>query len=344
LIRKILLKYLRLIKGHERKVIVITMAITFVLLVLLVVTIPIDVGHEPVFIEIEDGDGLNIIANKLKENGLIKNNFIFATYVRLIGGGKNLKAGKYTFSGRLNIVKISSILDRGLSSANDIRLLISEGFNIWEIDNRLVNLGLIVEGEFSSKYKDDEGYLFPDTYRINGEARGDDFIQELRQRMRDNFKNKTEELIGGLSSKEVEEIIIIASILEKEARTTEDMQLVSGIIQKRLSLDMPLQVDASVIYGACRRKAAESNFNKNCDVTLQGPAIEIKIDGIFNTYTRKGLPLAPISNPGIKSINATLNPAQSDYLYYLSTRDGSQMIYSKTAGEHVANRRKYLGI
>ena len=107
---------------------------------------------------------------------------------------------------------------------------------------------------------------------------------------------------------------------------------------------MPLQIDATVIYGACRRKMAEIKFTKNCEVTFQGPAIEIKIDGPYNTYTRKGLPPGPISNPGLKAIEAALNPTASNYLYYLSTRDGSQMIYSKTAGEHVANRRKYLGI
>jgi len=92
------------------------------------------------------------------------------------------------------------------------------------------------------------------------------------------------------------------------------------------------------------REYAESNFTKNCDVTFQGPAIEIKIDGPYNTYTRKGLPVGPISNPGLKAINSALNPQTSDYLYYLSTRDGSQIIYSKTAGEHGGDRKKYLGI
>ena len=122
------------------------------------------------------------------------------------------------------------------------------------------------------------------------------------------------------------------------------MKLVSGIIKKRLELGIPLQIDAAVIYGACRRIAEEGNWIRNCNVTFQGPAIEIKIEGPFNTYIYKGLPPAPISNPGLQAIEAALNPTPSDYLYYLSTRDGSQMIYSKTPGEHAANRRKYLGI
>ena len=83
---------------------------------------------------------------------------------------------------------------------------------------------------------------------------------------------------------------------------------------------------------------------KYCDVSQVPVGAEIKIDGPYNTYTRAGLPPAPIANPGIITIQAALNPAKSDYLYYLSTRDGSRIIFSKTAAEHAANRRKYLGI
>src|SRR3989344_5877561 len=125
---------------------------------------------------------------------------------------------------------------------------------------------------------------------------------------------------------ERERIIIIASILEKEARTEKDMKLVAGIIYKRMELGMLLQIDATVLYGACLREFEESGFKKNCDVTFQGPAREIKVDGPYNSYMRTGLPPGPISNPGLKAIEAARNPVKSDYLYYLSTRDGSQML------------------
>ena len=103
---------------------------------------------------------------------------------------------------------------------------------------------------------------------------------------------------------------------------------------------MPLQLDATVAYGACLRRFLINE--KNCDVTQIGVANEIKIDSAYNTYTRAELPRGPISNPGMAAIRAAKNPKSSDYLYYLSAKDGTT-IFAKTSAEHEANRRKYLG-
>jgi len=331
------LRYLAIATG-------VAIALIVVIPIFYFVYIPVYVGNTPVKVNVEDGQSSRTIARTLRDRGLIRSEFAFTSYVKLTGEASSLKAGNYNFAGRLDLPDIVFILVNGLSESDDIRLLISEGFNIWEIDKRLVDINLIKEGEFSSRYHNDEGYLFPDTYRINRKDETPDFIGSLRERMSDNFNKKTASLLGGLSLAESREIIIIASILEKEARTEEDMKLVSGIIRNRLRLGILLQIDATVIYGACRRISEANNYTKNCDVTFQSPAAEIKIDGPYNTYMRKGLPSGPISNPGQKAIEAALNPAQNDYLYYLSTRDGSQMIYSKTPAEHAANRRKYLGL
>lgn len=317
--------------------------------------IPVYAGNVPVAFVVEDGQSSGVIAGMLKEKGLIRSELAFRTYVKLTGEDNSLKAGRYNFSGRLDMSEIVFILVNGLSESEDIRLLVSEGFNVWEIDKRLVKLGLIKEGEFSSEYYKEEGYLFPDTYRINrksalpAEAGNSGFVVELRQRMADNFENRTKQILYGLKSEEQKEIIIIASILEKEARTEADMRLVSGIIYNRLEKRMPLQIDATVTYGACYRQFDSQvkdpgSRTQDCDVTFQGVAREIKIDGPYNSYTRNGLPPGPISNPGLKAIDAAMNPTKSNYLYYLSTRDGSRMIYSKTSTEHAANRLRYLGI
>ena len=122
------------------------------------------------------------------------------------------------------------------------------------------------------------------------------------------------------------------------------MGLVGGVIRNRLAKKMPLEIDATVSYGVCLRKFTAGNFKKDCDVSQIGVGAEIRIDSPYNSYKRSGLPPGPIANPGITAIQAVLNPKQSDYFYYLSTRDGSQMIFSKTGAEHAANRRKYLGI
>lgn len=305
----------------------------------------------PIEIAVEEGDGLVRIAEKLHDSGLIRNRLFFIFYVKTRGEEDDLKAGRYVLSKSLNIQIIARLIVSGKSRPDDIKIVIPEGSNIWEIDKRLVQTELISEAQFSSQYYDKEGYLFPDTYNLKRPAspklqRGEQarqVVEELAVKMAENFKNKTAGLLGGLSLVESMKVVIIASILEKEARKEEDMKLVSGIIKKRLELGIPLQIDATVIYGACQRISTENNWFKNCDVTFQGPANEIKIDGPFNTYTRKGLPVGPISNPGLIAINAAMNPKSSDYLFYLSTRDGSQIIYSKTSTEHLANRKKYLG-
>lgn len=342
-------------KFKNFKAIAVLAAIAFVLLVFIpvfyFVYIPVYAGNTPIKVVIEEGQGSQAIAQILKENGLIRSELAFLAYVKLGGEEGNLKAGKYNFSGRLDVPDVAYILVNGLSESEDIRLLVSEGFNIWEIDKRLVSLGLIKEGEFSSQYYIEEGYLFPDTYRLNQllATSSYELPASLRKRMADNFDEKAGELFANLSKEEREKIIIVASMLEKEARTEKDMKLVAGIIYKRLELGMLLQIDATVVYGACRWQFISQVEDpksriQNCDVTFQGVAREIKIDGAYNTYTRKGLPPGPISNPGLNAIYAAINPTKSDYLYYLSTRDGSQMIFSKTPGEHAANRRKYLGI
>ncbi len=299
-------------------------------------------------ITIPEGDSVNSISKILSANNLIRNRYIFILYVSALGAEKNLQAGNYIIPRSSNMNDIVYVLSKGLSEHEEIQVTIQEGLNVWEIDKKLSDLGLISEGEFSSKFFNQEGYFFPDTYRLHQQENGRINMDELKGKMADNFKDKTKELFKNLNLEKQKEIIITASILEKEAKTEEDMKLVSGIINKRLSLGMLLEVDASVVYGACLRnfKFLIFNFKKveNCDVTFQSPAAEIKIDSPYNTYIRKGLPAGPISNPGLVAIQAALNPQTSDYLYYLSTRDGSQLIYAKTSAEHVKNRRKYLGL
>lgn len=127
-------------------------------------------------------------------------------------------------------------------------------------------------------------------------------------------------------------------MIEKEVRNERDMRLVSGIIRKRIKIGKPLQLDATVSYGVCLPKWEDGKY---CDVSLANIVDNIPRESAYNTYKRKGLPAGPISNPGLDSLKAALNPEKSDYLYYLNTRDGTT-IFSKTASEHEANRRKYI--
>ena len=299
---------------------------------------PLDAPKEVV---IKEGDGAYVIAEALKRGGVIENKFVFIAYAFVTGNEKKLQAGRYLFKPGVTIPGIINSISRGLAEPNDLIVTIPEGFNVWEIDKRLAGLGLIVEGEFAKKYQSQEGEFFPDTYRFNKEG---ETVDTIAEKMKNHLNLKFEEFSLIFSSLVLRDTLTRASILEKEARREEDMRLVAGVIRNRLAKKMPLEIDATVSYGVCLRKFTAGNFKKDCDVSQIGVGAEIRIDSPYNSYKRSGLPPGPIANPGITAIQAVLNPKQSDYFYYLSTRDGSQMIFSKTGAEHAANRRKYLGI
>ncbi|OGN01821.1 MAG: hypothetical protein A3G51_01380 [Candidatus Yanofskybacteria bacterium RIFCSPLOWO2_12_FULL_43_11b] len=299
---------------------------------------PLDAPKE---IIIKEGEGAYAIADTLKKEGIIENKFVFVAYVFITGNEKKLQAGRYLFKPGVIIPNIIHSIAGGLAETDDIIVTIPEGFNVWEIDKRLAGLGLIVEGEFAKKYQPQEGEFFPDTYRFDKKG---ETVDTIAEKMKNHLNLKFKEFSLIFSSLILRDTLTRASILEKEARNEEDMRLVAGVIRNRLAKKMTLQIDATVSYGACLRKATAVDFKKNCDVSQIPVGAEIRIDSPYNSYKRSGLPPGPIANPGITAIQAVLNPKQSDYLYYLSTRDGSQMIFSKTAAEHATNRRKYLGI
>ena len=294
---------------------------------------------------IKEGQGAYAIADTLKEEGIIENKFVFITYTFITGNEKKLQAGRYLFKPGTTIPSIIDAIAGGFAELDDIVVTIPEGFNIFDIDKRLASAGLIKEGEFAKKYQSQEGEFFPDTYHFNKQG---EMVDTIAEKMKNHLNLKFKNLSLVFSSLVLRDTLIRASILEKEARREEDMRLVAGVIENRLRLGMRLQIDATVSYGACLRNLQVGLVNKSeytyCDVSQIPVGAEIRIDSPYNSYTRAGLPPGPIANPGIQAIQAVLNPAKSDYLYYLSTRDGSQMIFSKTAAEHIANRRKYLGI
>lgn len=303
-----------------------------------VVFVPTSVVATSQKVSVGSGQSLTTISRVLKNQGLIRSAIVFRFYVASLGLEKNLKAGDYTVPAGSNLNDIASQISGGKGNSNGITVFIPEGSNIWEIDKRMAEAGLIEEGQFASAYGSREGYLFPDTYQFDPKS----LLGEIEQKMEDNGQKRTADLLGSLSILEKERILIIASIIEKEARSKSDMYLVSGVISNRIELGMDIEIDATVAYGACLR-LFNANPNKDCDVTQIGVGAEIKIDSAYNTYTRPGLPPRPISNPGLNSIEAALNPT-GDYFYYLSTRDGNSIIFAKTGVEHVANRRKYLGL
>jgi len=317
------------------------------------ITAPFDASSaRKVTFSIEKGESVDMIVKKLQEQKLISSGLIFKIYTMTHGLNRKLKAGDYILSSAMPIPEIAEKLVAGDVIKQKITII--EGWDLADIGSYLIKqniasakdilemAGLSAEGklengnDFSKEFdflrdkpktQSLEGYLFPDTYVITPGMNGEEVLGEILA----NFGQKlTDELKAEIAEqkKTIFEIVTMASLIEKEVKTPEDKKIVSGILWKRLKIGMPLQVDATIAYITGR------NTTK---ILIQ----ETKIDNPYNTYKYKGLPIGPISNPGLESIEAAIYPKASPYLFYLSTPDG-KTIFSKNLKEHNAAKAKYL--
>ena len=277
-------------------------------------------------IEIPSGAGSRQIAKILKKEGAIRSSSAFLVYVILRGAASNLQAGDYIF-GRAAIPEIARALSRG--GTNEIALIIPEGWNSRQIAERLEEKSIASREKFLAivSERKAEGYLFPDTYRVFKDSPEETIIATLLA----NFEKKlTPELREEIKrrGKTISEIVIMASLIEKEVVSDEDRAIVSGILWKRLGAGIALQVDATISY---------ITGKKTTNVSRE----ETQIDSPYNTYKYRGLPRGPIGNPGLSAIRAAIYPKTSPPLYYLSRPDG-KTIFSKTLEEHNGAKAKYL--
>jgi len=301
---------------------------------------PVNLSGREVIFSIEKGESSKEISVNLEKEGLIRWGPAFRAYVYIKGVSKKLQAGTYQFSTKMNIPAIVNKFIEG--DVIKIKVTIPEGFDLKQIKDELSQSwqrtvlcqfpaeDFKTEFDFLSDVPKDaslEGFLFPDTYYFLLEANCD----EITRKFLTNFDKKiTADLREEIrrQRKTIFEIITTASLIEKEVKTKEDKEIVSGVLWKRLKIGMPLQVDATISY-ITGKKTTEISIN------------ETKIDSPYNTYKYRGLPAGPICNPGIESIGASLYPKDSDYLYYLSIPDG-RTIFSKTLEEHNIAKAKYL--
>ncbi len=292
---------------------------------------------------IERGAGIKDIALILLANKLIKSADAFHIYSFISGSAHLFKPGFYRLSPSWNIPQLTRIIVAGPA---DTLVAISEGETLKDIDFKLSQLGIIKKGElenfqwdgfkdvypFLAQAKSLEGFLFPDTYHFSSFSPIEIVVNEMLK----NFYKKAWPLLLK-SSKNYYSSLITASLIEKETPFSNDRLLVSGVIKNRLSLGMPLQIDASIAYGKCGGRFL------TCDSqTRQLFKSDLAIDNQFNTYLNKGLPPAPIANPGTDAIMAALNPKSTSYLYYLSNPQNRKAIFATTLDEHNDNRVKYL--
>ncbi len=295
-------------------------------------------------LEVAKGDGNKKVALKLKKADLISGEIYFYYYIKSQKLSDKIMPGVYELSGNMTIPEMVHIITN--DEEKFLKITFPEGFTARQMAEKLTVSGLpgqeflqIVNSprELKKRYsyltpdniKTLEGYLFPDTYFF----KKDISAQNIAGRLLDTFDQKlTEPMRQEISkqNKSISEIMIMASIIEREVQTAQDMKIASGIFWKRIASDQKLQSDAPLSY----------ILN---DTNDQHSGKDLELDSPYNTYKYAGLPPTPISNPGLSAINASIYPTISKYNFFLTAdvNGEKEVIYSATFEEHVANRHKY---
>lgn len=279
---------------------------------------------------IKKGDRVTAIAANLEGAGLIRNKVVFYLIVKRLGIDNKLQAGDFRLSSAMDAYEVARSLTRGTL---DVWLTIVEGLRREEIAQIFSKELGLPESEFLKFAQ--EGYLFPDTYLIPKEAT----INMVIKLMTNNFQRKyTQALQNQARAKGLtdDQVVIFASLVEREARLDPDRRAVASILYKRYKNDWPLQVDATVQYALGYQPLERSWWKKNLTQD------DLAIDSLYNTYKTGGLPPAAIGNPGAAAIAAVVESDETTpYWYYLSDLNGI-MHYATTIEEHNANVAKYL--
>ena len=279
-------------------------------------------------VDIPSGTNAKEIVIVLEENEIIrKNNYTFRILTKLLKLEDQLKYGEYNLNPSMNMLQILDKLVKG--EVIVYKITIPEGYTSTQIAELLDKKEVAEKETFLKLAKDSEksweGYLFPDTYEVpkkyGAKNMSEVMLSNFNQiAIKNKFKGKAEEI--GFS---LDEIIILASIIEKEARFSEEKSKVSSVFYNRLEIGMKLQSCATIQYIL---ETPKEILDEN----------DLKIDSPYNTYLYKGLPPGPICNPGLDSIMAALEPEEGDYLYFVLGENGRH-IFSKTYQEHLRNKK-----
>jgi len=276
-------------------------------------------SHQPVFLDFPKGTSTPAMARELAQNGVIRYSWQFLL-VRALNSGKRLQAGEYRFA---RADTPSNILDR--ISRGDVffyELFVPEGSNMFDIAASVGRFGFLKASDFLRAARDPalirdlapraptlEGYPFPATYRITRSTT----VRQICVMMTSEFRAQWRELQGGAHPKPVNDIVTLASLVEKETGRAQDRPIVASVYANRLRKGMALDCDPTTIYAALLEARYRGAIYRS----------DLASDNAYNTYRLPGLPPGPIANPGVASLRAALAPAPTDYLYFVAKPDGS---------------------
>lgn len=292
---------------------------------------PVSAVEEEVTFIIPKGQSITVIGERLAEAGLIRHPLVFKFVVLQQDLAGKIQAGSFSLSPSLSPIELAHRLTEG---TEDVWITLLEGWRAEEMAEYLAAKEELVAFDADAFLQDaatHPGKLYPDTYLIPREMQAEAIVSLLVN----TFESKVTARVGTAveeSSRDFDDVLIMASIVQREARDYEQMRHVAGILWNRLDIGMALQVDATLQYVKGVSGAWWPNPTA-ADKSLVSP---------FNTYLHAGLPPRPISNPGIEAIQATLLHLDSSELFYIHDPKTGKMYYAKTYEEHVANINKYL--
>lgn len=294
------------------------------------ITKPMEDHRVDKIVVITPGTSSHAIGVLLEHEGLIRSPFVFYIYTRFSGARPHLKAGQYKLSKQMNMIQIVEAIKNG-GMSTDIILTIPEGFTVNQISKLISDKGLSTEERFMNSLSNNttsqlfghirsnsEGYLFPDTYHVSFSTYPSRLIDLMNRR----FEEVVLPLYSQYSSRtklSLDQIVILASIIQKEAASDAEMPKISSVFHNRLRKRMPLQSEATLRY----------TLPPGQEITMD----QIKTDSPYNTYTKLGLPEGPVCNPGKAAIAAALNPDKSQYLFFMATGNGHH-VFSYTYSQH----------
>jgi UPF0755 protein len=278
-------------------------------------------------ISIPEGTSLKGVAEILKNEQVIRNEFAYRIFVKFKNKHAQVIAGDYYFDSRLTMLEVVQRTIQGDFGLEPIRVTVPEGSTTYQMADVFegtfekfdaVSFTVLTEGK--------EGYLFPDTYFFLPNVTTSEIVQTLERTFYERLRDLETKIAA--FGKPVHEIVTMASLLEKEAWKYDDRQMIAGVLWKRLEIGMPLQVDA--VFGYIERTD-----------TFSPRYSDLETDSTYNTYKYTGLPPGPIGSPSFEALEAAVTPVPTEALFYLHGRDGVLRI-AKTYDEHLVNRKRFL--
>lgn len=289
-----------------------------------IVTVPHEVT-EDTFVQIKSGMPLQDIADMLRKNKLIEHNYEFVLYVKFYKLYPKFKAGEYLINNDISIARLADLFSGGKTHLR--KLTIPEGLTAREA-MEIILANEFLEDDFTP-FK--EGEILPETYTFTRHEERQKLVNQAKEAMDIVLQQAWDERDADLPLKNKEEMLILASIVEKETGVTNERPQVASVFINRLKKGMLLQTDPTVIY-------ALTNGKKDLGRPLTRKDLEI--DSPFNTYKHEGLPPAPICNPGKAAIMAVAHPDKTPYLYFVASGEGGHN-FARTLEEHNSNVRKW---